>query len=110
MNEWYIFDEVWFEKNVFRNSKLKKEYEQWKLSGKDTRFFYEEIAKPFIDNLDEELTGTYFNLSAYTAIIRNGDKKDDNKLIALYKILSPVHLLKQPFARRSCFYHKFGKY
>lgn len=37
--EWFVIDEVWFEKNVFRNSKLKKDYENWKLSGKDTRFF-----------------------------------------------------------------------
>ena len=25
--EWFILDEVWFEKNVFRNNKLKKQYE-----------------------------------------------------------------------------------
>jgi len=47
--EWFVIDEVWFEKNVFRNSKLKKDYENWKLSGKDTRFFYDSIAKSFLD-------------------------------------------------------------
>ena len=31
INEWYIFDEVWFEKNVYRNTKLKKDFENWKL-------------------------------------------------------------------------------
>ncbi|MDZ7650276.1 MAG: hypothetical protein U5K54_25825 [Cytophagales bacterium] len=32
---------------------------------------------------------------------RNDDPKDDLKLIDLFKILSPAHLLKQPFANDS---------
>lgn len=99
--EWYIIDEVWFEKNVYRNSKLKKDYENWKHSGNDTRFFYDSIAKPFLDSLDEPIPCTYFDVREYENIIHNEDKKDDSKLIALYKILSPVHLLKQPFANDS---------
>ena len=31
--------------------------------------------------------------------MRNKDKEDDRKLIALYKFLSPIHLLKLPFAK-----------
>jgi hypothetical protein len=33
--------------------------------------------------------------------LRNADKKDDNILIALYKLLSPEHLLKLPFVNDS---------
>lgn len=99
--EWYIIDEVWFEKNVYRNSKLKKDYENWKHSGNDTRFFYDSIAKPFLDSIEETIPCTYFDVREYENIIHNEDKKDDSKLIALYKILSPVHLLKQPFANDS---------
>jgi adenine-specific DNA-methyltransferase len=33
--------------------------------------------------------------------LRNADKKDDNQLIALFKLLSPEHLLKLPFANDS---------
>ena len=33
--------------------------------------------------------------------MRNADKKDDNILIALYKLLSPEHLLKLPFVNDS---------
>lgn len=99
--EWYIIDEVWFEKNIYRNSKLKKDYENWKHSGNDTRFFYDSIAKPFLELLVEPVPCTYFDVREYENIIRNEDKKDDSKLIALYKILSPVHLLKQPFANDS---------
>lgn len=99
--EWFIIDEVWFEKNVFRNVKLKKDFENWRLSGNDTKFFYESIAKPFLETLSEKIECTYFDIRPFEKVITNEDKQDDNKLIALYKILSPVHLLKKPFANDS---------
>jgi hypothetical protein len=40
-------------------------------------------------------------LRDYDKPLRNDDKKDDNKLIALFKLLSPEHLLKLPFANDS---------
>lgn len=99
--EWYIIDEVWFEKNVFRNSKLKRDYENWKLSGKDTKFFYDSIAKAFLDEVTEEMPAAYFDVRDYQKYVANADKDDDTKLIGLYKILSPAHLLKQPFINDS---------
>ena len=99
--EWFVIDEVWFEKNVFRNSKLKKDYENWKLSGKDTKFFYDSIAKSFLDEVAEEMSVTYFDVRTYEKYVNNTDKEDDTKLIGLYKILSPAHLLKQPFINDS---------
>jgi len=99
--EWFVIDEVWFEKNVFRNSKLKKDYENWKLSGKDTRFFYDSIAKSFLDEVTEEMPIAYFDVRTYEKYVNNIDKEDDIKLIGLYKILSPAHLLKQPFINDS---------
>lgn len=99
--EWFIIDEVWFEKNVYRNSKLKKDYENWKLSGKDTRFFYESIAKSFLDEVTEQMPVTYFDFRSYEKYANNNAKEDDTNLIGLYKILSPAHLLKQPFTNDS---------
>jgi hypothetical protein len=99
--EWFVMDEVWFEKNVFRNSKLKKDYDNWKLSGKDTKFFYDSIAKSFLDEVSEEMPVTYFDIRTYEKYVNNTDKEDDAKLIGLYKILSPAHLLKQPFVNDS---------
>lgn len=99
--EWFIIDEVWFEKNVYRNSKLKKDYESWKLSGKDTRFFYESIAKSFLDEVTEQMPVTYFDIRSYEKYVNNNAKEDDTNLIGLYKILSPAHLLKQPFTNDS---------
>lgn len=99
--EWYIFDEKWFEKNIYRSNRLTKEYNNWKESGKDTKFFYDSIIKPFLDSLNETLTCTHFDLREFISHAVNPTSSGDAKLIPLYKILSPSHLLKLPFANDS---------
>jgi adenine-specific DNA-methyltransferase len=98
---WYIFDENLFDKHIYRNPKFQKGYETFKQSGKDTAFFYNEVAKPLLDDLGIELECTHFNLKNYEKAVKNDDLTDDTSLIALYKILSPTHLLKLPFANDS---------
>lgn len=102
--EWYIFDAVDFERFFFNNQKLVKSYKDWNdgfLVSTNTDWFYQEIAKPFIEKELTELSCTCFNLKDFEKIIRNPDKTDDKKLLNLYKILSPPHLLKQPFTNDS---------
>ena len=99
--EWFLIDEVWFEKLVFGNAQLKKDYEDFNQSGKPTHFFYDSIAKPFFDKLDMEIPCTYFDVREFQAVMTDTDKANDNKLIGLYKILSPTHLLKEKFANDS---------
>jgi adenine-specific DNA-methyltransferase len=104
LNEWYIFDAQLFDKLFAQNKNLVKQFEDFeagKLSGKSTDFFYKEIAKPFIETILDKLEYTYFDLASYDKILRNEDKQDDNKLIVLYKLLSPEHLLKLSFANDS---------
>ena len=98
IHEWFVFDGVWFEKNIFRNSKLIKEYQAWKVSGHDTRHFYERIAQRCLDGLEDDIPCTYFDSRDVEKIIRRPERADDRKLIELYKVLSPPHLLKQSFA------------
>ena len=99
--EWFIFDERWAEQYVWGNAQLRKDYEEFKRSGKPTHFFYEQIAKPFIERLETPVICTHFNIRDYEKIVSNAELADDNKLIALYKILSPAHLLKERFANDS---------
>jgi hypothetical protein len=99
--EWFIFDGVWFEKNIFRNTKLKKEYLAFKTSGHDTKYFYENVAAKYLAEFTEEIPCTYFNLKEYEKKITNDNKNDDDDLIDLYKILSPEHLLNKKFANDS---------
>lgn len=102
--EWYIFDGADFEQFFFNDKKLGKEFKEWEagLFGLDkTNWFYENIAKRHIESRFLEMPCVYFNLKEYERIIRNPAKQEDSKLIALYKVLSPPHLLKQTFANDS---------
>ncbi len=102
--EWYIFDASVFERLFVRNKKLIKDFEDFengRLSGNTTDFFYSEIARPILSTLDQEIEFAYFDLRDYYKIVTNNDKEDDGQLIALYKILSPQHLLKLPFVNDS---------
>ncbi|OKL39594.1 DUF7149 domain-containing protein [Pontibacter flavimaris] len=101
VHEWFVFDALEFDRLFFRNTQLKKDFTDWsagrKASG-STDFFYKEIAAPYLEKLSESISYTYFNLKDYEKPLRNQDPKDDVKLVALYKLLSPAHLLKEPFA------------
>ena len=111
--EWYIFDAVDFERFFFSNPHFVKSYRDWKegtLPGMTTDWFYQEIARPFIEEKLAELSCTSFNLKEYERIVRNKkssepaeitETSNDKKLINLYKLLSPPHLLKLPFANDS---------
>ena len=102
--EWYVFDANFFEKTFAQNKTLVKQFtdfEEGRLAGKTTDFFYKEIAEPFLASLTSEIYFTWFDFREYDKPLRNEDKKDDSKLIALYKLLSPEHLLKLPFVNDS---------
>ncbi|MCL2184756.1 MAG: hypothetical protein FWB86_02720 [Treponema sp.] len=103
-HEWFIFDAHLFYCFFSHDKKLVDLYSDFKngsLLEKNTDFFYSNIAAPFIEKYKNELYYTYFNISDYEQIIRNSSKEEDNKLISLYKLLSPEHLLKLPFANDS---------
>ena len=102
--EWYVFDANFFEKTFAQNKTLVKQFtdfEEGRLAGKNTDFFYREIAEPFMAVFTSEICFTWFDFREYDKPLRNEDKKDDAKLIALYKLLSPEHLLKLPFTNDS---------
>ncbi len=101
ISNWYVFDENLFDRHIYQNKAFVKGYETFKQSGKNTEFFYKEVAKPILDGLDIDLECTHFSLNDFEKTVRNTDATDDKKLIALYKILSPVHLLKLLFANDS---------
>lgn len=104
INEWFIFDSNTFEKLFAQNKALVKQFNDFeggRLAGKTTDFFYREIAEPFINTLTQEIEFTFFDIREYEKPLRNYNPKDDTILIALFKLLSPEHLLKLPFANDS---------
>ncbi|MDE0472080.1 MAG: Eco57I restriction-modification methylase domain-containing protein, partial [Ekhidna sp.] len=107
--DWFIFDVKVFEKNFAGNSDFVKQFEDFeagRLTSKKTDFFYNEIAAPFIDRPDGTIEFTHFDLRDYEEPLRGNDKSEraayrDDRLIALFKLLSPEHLLKLPFRNDS---------
>ncbi len=103
-NEWFIFDATLFDRLFAQNKNLVRQFNDFeggRLADTKTDFFYKQIAEPFIDTVYSEIEYTYFNLQDYQKPLRNADKADDKLLIALFKVLSPEHLLKLPFTNDS---------
>jgi adenine-specific DNA-methyltransferase len=88
--EWYIFDERWFDKNVYTSTFIKT-YKDWQRSKHDTNDFYKLRAKPHIESLENAIECCKIDLRDYA-------NANDAKLKQLYQIVSPAHLLKQEIA------------
>lgn len=102
--EWFIFDAHEFEKHFANNKSLVQkfiDFEEGRSSGKDTSFFYNSIAAAFLSTLDSEIKFTYLDLRDFEHIVINSNQEDDNRLVPLYKIFSPEHLLKLQFKNDS---------
>ena len=95
--QWFIFDANVFDKHIYRNTQIKRLYQTYKADKKDNPFFYGELQK-IIANLDETIDCAVFDIRDYQTVLNNDDDEDDKSLIELFKILSPPHLLKVPFA------------
>ncbi len=99
LNEWFLFDAIDFER-AFYTTKLKKEYEKWKdgqKTSKNTDLFYSEIAQKYIAQNNSEIECTYLDLTSF----KNLSSLPENKIINLYKLFSPEHLLKLPHTNDS---------
>ena len=100
--QWFVFDASTFEKTFVENRAFVKTYEDFaagRLTGTKTEFFYNNIAKPFIAQLDAPLPFTFVELRDYVGGLTDEDA--EKRLITLYKLFSPEHLLKLPFANDS---------
>ena len=106
--EWFIFDAGAFEKTFVEHKAFVKNFEDFeagRLSGRKTEFFYNTVVKPFIAGLDERIPFTYVDLRDYQThdyqTHTATESVSEKKLITLYKLFSPEHLLKLPFANDS---------
>jgi len=102
--EWFIFDASVFEKAFAQNKALMKQFtdfEEKRLSGTNTDFFYKEIAAPLVEKIKGEISFTYFNLREIEKPLKDNRKDNDLKLIPYFKVFSPEHLLKLSFINDS---------
>lgn len=103
-DEWYFFDVKDFIR--YFGNKTKPIYDQFlkfkanQMSGNKTSDFYNDIAKPAIDDFLKscDISVVHFSLESAVKAV---EKDDDKKLLPLYKFLSPETLLAKPFANDS---------
>jgi len=94
--DWFIFNANEFERIFYQNKSFLNKYNEWynqKLVSKNKDWFYSEIAKAFIENEQDNIVCTYFNLQSF----QNFESLTEQQVVAFYKIFSPEHLLKLPF-------------
>jgi len=84
---WYVFNAEDFNNIFLKNKELLKYFSE-KHTDNSTQNFYDNVAKPFIENSEAELKATHFNLSDYK-------NKNNSEIKALYKLLSSAYLLKK---------------
>ncbi|MFA5436068.1 MAG: Eco57I restriction-modification methylase domain-containing protein, partial [Candidatus Neomarinimicrobiota bacterium] len=104
IHEYFIFKAPLFEKLVYKNKAFVKQFRDFKLgglSGDRTDFFYNEIARPFIDKICDELEYAYLDIRDLEKTLRKNDPNEDKKLIAPFKLFSPEHMLVLPFTNDS---------
>ena len=100
---WFIFDAAEFERAFWENKKFVtayRDFEAGRLAGTKTEFFYNDVAKPYVAGLDKPLHFTFVDLRDYQNDLQ-GEAQGEKQLITLYKLFSPEHLLKLPFANDS---------
>ncbi|GAB3510174.1 hypothetical protein GCM10027341_48260 [Spirosoma knui] len=94
---WFIFDEVDFRHFFYGNPKLRKLYQIKQQQKKDTSFFYSETAR-ILRELDEEVPVTCLNLRETAVALDWPAEKGNQAVMPVFKLFSPAHLLKLPFA------------
>lgn len=97
VHNWFIFDENDFRHHFYDNPKLSKLYQIKQQQRKDNPFFYAETAR-ILRELDDEVPVTYLNLRELDDVLALDPAEGNRLLIPAYKLFSPEHLLKLPFA------------
>ena len=88
--EWFVFDAAEYETHFMGNKDLVKHYKDFEVTptlfSENTSMFYNEIAKPVIDAVKDNINYVYFDLRLMTT---------DKQKVQIFKILSPEHLLRK---------------
>lgn len=103
-DEWYFFDVKDFVRYFAqRSNPIYDQFQKFtaqQMSGNKTSDFYKDLAKPAIDDFLAKCEFSVVHFSLADAA-KAAEQNDENKLIALYKFLSPETLLSKPFANDS---------
>ena len=98
---WFFFDAAVFQRVFYENKALLNTFNKWKSGGTDSQQTAQmyDVLRQFIAKNDEELAFVFIDLRTLLKYTEPG--ADERKLIPIYKLLSPRHLLKQVYLNDS---------
>lgn len=98
-NQFFIFEKREFYENFARNMKLVDEViTADNGNGDRTQYIYDNYIAPVVEQVENKLTCTYVDLRDFKQDVEADNSSISKKLIAAYKLLSPIHLMRLPFA------------
>lgn len=102
---WFVFDAQDFERHFYESTKLQNWYEEWKQGQKvssRTQFVYDHLQQ-LVDELEATIKAAKINIDDYHTLLekRELSRDEQKRLVPLFKLFTPTHLLKQPFASDS---------
>lgn len=98
-NQFFIFEKSVFYENFAKNRKFADEVLTADALKKDrTTYIYEKLIAPVVEKVEDKLTCTYVDLRDFKRDVKEDNNNITPKLIAVYKLLSPIHLMRLPFA------------
>jgi Alw26I/Eco31I/Esp3I family type II restriction m6 adenine DNA methyltransferase len=101
--EFFFFDAQEIERHFYSNKSLVNAFRDWETKQKvssNKPFMYSKFSD-FIKNSDLTLSGIHVDLSDYDNQLKAPASEKDEELIPLFKLFSPEHLVKKPFANDS---------
>ena len=93
--QWFVFDKRVFYDCFIAHKSFASRVAKADAESNKTQYIYEQIIRPFVDTLGDQLRYTYLNL-ADVAAVREEHVPHSRKVTSAYRLLSPAHLLKQP--------------
>ena len=94
--EWFVFDKTSFYRLFLANKKFTKEVIDADREN-NTDYVYGQVIRKRVEEVKHRLKYTYFDLKGYKGKLDDDAVITTRKIIAIYKLLSPTHLLKLPF-------------
>lgn len=97
--EYFIFEKKLFYKLFARNKHLVKQVLDADTGDDDNNYIYNEIIKPEVERieLERQLQFVYIDLCKFKHQIEDKSIINDRPFITIYKLFSPINLLKLPY-------------
>ena len=93
--QWFVFDKRVFYDCFIAHKSFASRVIKADAENNKTQYIYDQIIRPLVDSLGDQLRYTYLNLADVAAVSAE-HVPHSRKVTSAYRLLSPTHLLKQP--------------